>query len=234
MHRSYTCALVLVGASLLPVASAETGDETLQHYLEHSELVVDATVKRVGPAISYEVGVVLYSTTVEVNRTLKGDPAPEGPLDTSIVRREVTKDDRLPYLKEGARVVLFLKQVGDEKTRYETADVWFGVQPYSRPLADRLARLWEHERKQAEPVQIAYSLSSHPKAMETVFRLLREADIWSIGVSNAGGDVAYVQRRDVARARTLLRDALESEEAKQARKEQEGPPEAWDFKLMED
>jgi hypothetical protein len=149
---------VLVGALALTVwhvarrADADDGDDTLKRWLARSDVVVDATVRSLDGPRYLEAGVAHYGAALDVHETLAGDPleAPSREAGRSddaalprvaIVRFERVDADRLPYLEEGARVVLFLRRAPGRVPRYETSDSWLGVQPYGPWLARRLAAL---------------------------------------------------------------------------------------------
>ncbi len=145
-------ALVLAAWHAHPCAVADTGDDTLRHYLSRSDVVVDATIRSLGGAFYGEVGVANYVVELDVHAYVKGK-LPDPPKDAlvpgepvrpraTIVRFELVEADRLPYLKEGARVVLFLKQLGEGNSpRHQTSDMWFGVQPQGPWLVRRLKEL---------------------------------------------------------------------------------------------
>lgn len=134
-------------------ASADSGDDTLRRWMDRSDVVVDATLRSFGGAFYNEIGVANYAVELEVHATLKGKPLPLPPAEARqpgapvrpravIVRFEEVEEDRLPYLKEGARVVLFLKQLPTGNfPAHQTSDFWFGVQPHGPWLVRRLTEL---------------------------------------------------------------------------------------------
>lgn len=147
--------LLVTGAAwhLARKASADAGDGTLKGWLDRSDVVVDATIRSMPGAFINEIGVANYAVELEVHATLKGKELPPPPPDAVpkdqparpralIVRFELVEEDRLPYLKEGARVVLFLKELPKGNfPAHQTADFWFGVQPHGPWLVRRLAEL---------------------------------------------------------------------------------------------
>lgn len=135
-------------------ASADSGDDTLKRWMDRSDVVVDATLRSFGGAFYNEIGVANYAVELEVHATLKGKPLALPPAEAVpkdqparpralIVRFELVEEDRLPYLKEGARVVLFLhKQLPTGNfPAHRTSDFWFGVQPHGPWLVRRLTEL---------------------------------------------------------------------------------------------
>jgi len=144
--------LAVVGWHAIPRASADAGDDTLRLYLGRSDVVVDATLRSLGGAFYDELGVANYVVELDVHAYVKGnlpDPPKEALVPgrpvrprATIVRFELVEEDRLPYVKEGARVVLFLKACGEGSfPAHETSDFWFGVQPHGPWLVRRLKEL---------------------------------------------------------------------------------------------
>ncbi|MHC5010565.1 MAG: hypothetical protein ACYTG6_06375 [Planctomycetota bacterium] len=136
----------------VPRAAADAGDDTLQSWLKRSDVVVDATLRSIDGPEYGEAGVANYSAVLDVHAYAKGTlpPPPEEALvpgeeprpRVAIVRFEMEEADRLPYLKAGARVVLFLKTMSAGTfPSHQTCDVWFGVQPHGPWLVRRLGEL---------------------------------------------------------------------------------------------
>lgn len=162
MRTIGTLALVLLVTAavwhLARRASADDGDDTLKRWLARSDVVVDATIRSQPGAFYGEIGVANYALELEVHATLKGTALPPPPPEAVpkdqparpralIVRFELVEADRLPCLKEGARVVLFLKELPTGNfPAHETADFWFGVQPYGPWLVRRLGELGKPAR----------------------------------------------------------------------------------------
>lgn len=165
MRVTRTTGLVLLTLSLIACAwlvarhaSADDGDDTLKRWLDRSDVVVDATLHGFGLCFNTELGVANYPVWLEIHATLKGKALPPPPAEAvpkdqparpraTIVRFELAKEDRLPWLEDGARVVLFLKQLPTGNFPvHQTADFWFGVQPYGPWLVRRLGELTKAAR----------------------------------------------------------------------------------------
>lgn len=138
---------------VLRVARADDGDDTLKRWLDRSDAVVDATIHGFEGPFYNEVGVANYAVELEVHAMLKGRELPPPPPEARqpgeptrprarIVRFESNEADHLPWLKDGARAVLFLKALPQGNfPAHQTADFWFGVQPYGPWLVRRLGEL---------------------------------------------------------------------------------------------
>jgi ankyrin repeat protein/thiol-disulfide isomerase/thioredoxin len=142
------CKLVRLAACLVLAAvsplSADESDDTLRHWLAKSEVVVAGTIASEPIGIVTEAGVVNYSFEFRVSETLCGTWKGEPTLRAGVVRFENDPRDRLPYLKQDSWCILFLKSAGERTIpAWTTADFWFGVQPYSAPLARAIKRLAE-------------------------------------------------------------------------------------------
>jgi hypothetical protein len=129
------------GLAVLLAAHAvgDDGDDTLRFYLGKSDLVVVGTIASEPVGVVKEAGVVHYPCDVAVTDVLKG-AAPEKPLRVNIIRFERDEADTLPWLKKGARCILFLKAASGMPA-WQTADVWFGIQPESPWMVRSLKRL---------------------------------------------------------------------------------------------
>jgi hypothetical protein len=124
-------------------AYADSGDDTLRFFLSKSDLVVVVTITSDPQAIPKEAGAVHYNCNATVAEVLKGagEARAKEELSTSIIRLEREAEDKSPYLKKGARCILFLKSAGAKVPYWESADVWFGVCRYSPGMARSLKRL---------------------------------------------------------------------------------------------
>ncbi|HEV3255428.1 MAG TPA: hypothetical protein VG013_00985 [Gemmataceae bacterium] len=122
-------------------AAADGGDDTLRFFLSKSDLVVVGTVTSDPAGVEKEAGVVNYHCRVAVSEVLKGKVSTKGELAVNIIRFESAEEDKLPYLKKGAKCILFLKSADPKTSSWETADVWFGVQQFSPWMARSLKRL---------------------------------------------------------------------------------------------
>jgi hypothetical protein len=241
IRTSAAFTMLVIGGLLSGTAAADEGDGTLRSYLAHAEVVLDATVEELDGPVHHELGVAHYLPEVRIHAVIKGAVADaKEPLRVEIVRFEMEEADALPYLKKGARVVLFLRaQKPGHTPALVTADMWSGVQPYGPWLVRRLVALQQPPAtpKAVEWTAVAQASSRDVDALETVFALLDRAKIESLGIGSAGADTVSVPKADAARARKALRDALGSDEARRARDEaekagQEDPP-AWRFRVVE-
>jgi hypothetical protein len=241
IRTSAAFAMLMVGGLLTGTAAADEGDDTLRSYLAHAEVVLDATVEELDGPVHLELGVAHYLPEVRIHAVIKGAVADaKEPLRVEIVRFEMEEGDALPYLKKGARLVLFLRaQKPGNTPALVTADMWSGVQPYGPWLVRRLVALQQPPTapKAVEWAAVAQASSRDSRALETVFAILDRAKIESIGVGNAGADTVSVPKADAARAREALRDALRSPDAERARAEAKRlgteDPAAWRFRVIE-
>jgi hypothetical protein len=135
--------LLAVGLMVVFTASAaaDGGDDTLRFFLSRSDLVVVGTLTSDPVGVEKEAGVVNYHCQVAVSEVLKGKVSSKDELTVTIIRFESAEEDKLPWLKKGARCILFLKSADPKTPSWETADVWFGVQPSSPWMARSLKRL---------------------------------------------------------------------------------------------
>jgi hypothetical protein len=120
------------------LARADDGDDTLKFYLGKSDVVLVGTVLESPVAYTFESGVPNYACSVNVEEVLKGDAALKGKQSIVVVRFESDASDRTVKLEKGAKLIFFLSQ--NDKS-LSTVDVWFGVQPYGKWMAQSLARL---------------------------------------------------------------------------------------------
>jgi hypothetical protein len=135
--------LLAFGLTLVLAASAaaDGGDDTLRFFLSKSDLVVVGKLTSEPAGVEKEAGVVNYRCQVAVSEVLKGKAATKGELTVNIIRFESAAEDKLPWFKKGATCILFLKSADPKTPAWETADVWFGVQPSSPWMARSLKRL---------------------------------------------------------------------------------------------
>jgi hypothetical protein len=131
--------VVILGWTTCSYAAGD--DDTLRFYLSKSQLVVLGTIPSTPFPIVSEAGVLLYSCDFEISEVLKGQTSVKN-LKVGIARFGFADEDRLPYLKKGAKCILFLKDTGTKgKPQWITADFWFGVQHPSPSMARSLKRL---------------------------------------------------------------------------------------------
>lgn len=134
---------------------ADGDDDTLQMYLSKSDVVLlgEFTSEPIGS--TREVGVINYGADFRISQLIKGAAVGErkvgGTIPVNVVRFESAPEDHLPVLKKGGKAILFLKcNDRQAKPTYQTADVWFGVQPPSPWMAKSLARLAAEQAKPAK------------------------------------------------------------------------------------
>lgn len=125
-----------------PVARADEGDDTLRGWLAKADVVVAGQIVSEPVGFSFELGVVNYPCDFKVADVLKGDAKLAGQtIKVNIVRFERDAKDKSPLIQKNAECILFLKQYGQEKPAWRTADFWFGIQPGSPWLARSLKRI---------------------------------------------------------------------------------------------
>jgi len=136
--------LILAVLVVLPVTVlAEHGDQTILYYMSHSTLVVSGTMPSQPVGKTGEAGVVRYSFDIQITEVLHGHRPKEDTIRVQMTRVEMGTEDALPFLKKGAKCILFL-------TVYATTgvtDPWFGVQPYNSHMANRIKELSKQKRK---------------------------------------------------------------------------------------
>lgn len=147
-------------------------DATLRFYLAHSEVVVLGEVVSDISSATEEVGSVSYFCDFQIAEVLRGQGPADNKIAVNIARFELSDADRLPELKRGYRCILFLNNQGTRKTpRWQTADVWFGVQHPSLSLAKslrRLARVEYTEGRKIDAVQEWDGILADKKLAELV------------------------------------------------------------------
>lgn len=148
MIRYFFLSLIVVVLAGIPAAAGES-DDTLQAYLQKSKVCVSGTfVEVIGE--SGEQGVVHYVCEFKVAEVIAG-VCPDKRIRVGFVRLENKDEDKLPFLKEGAKCILFLNgpsgQVqsvsGERINAYSLADPKFGIQQYTDALATALKRIAE-------------------------------------------------------------------------------------------
>lgn len=130
------------------VMADNDGDDTLKHYLSKSPLVVVGKISEHprGGLVNDTVA-VSYWLKFSVTEVLQGDQRLVGKtIDFTLVRFELSPKDQHPLAKKDAECILFLKQ-SSNKPSWETADVWFGIQPASPLMAKSLKRLSAEQQK---------------------------------------------------------------------------------------
>lgn len=124
------------------VVMADDGDDTLKHYLSKSSLVfVGKISEHPRGGFTNDTVNVSYGLKFSVTEVLQGDQRLVGKtIDFTLVRYQLSPKDQHPLMKKDAECILFLKQSSNTQ-RWETADVWFGMQPESPSLVKSLKRL---------------------------------------------------------------------------------------------
>lgn len=145
--KSLVIPLLVVG--LTGTVLGDDSDDTLKFYLSKAELVVAGTIITEPFGVISESGVPNYICEFEVLKTLKGQPPKEKQIKVNIIRFEMGKEDHSPLLKKGSKCILFLKFTSNNFPRWETADMWFGLQQYSKSMILSLKRL-EKQRLEKE------------------------------------------------------------------------------------
>lgn len=133
--------VAVLGTTLCPPLAASESDDTLRYYLSKSDLAVAGTLASEPVGVTDEDGIVHYICDLKVLDVLAGSLS-EKRIQVDVVRHELKEEDRLPYLRKGADVVLFLAKAGEGATpAWKTADLWFGVQFYNSALARAVPRV---------------------------------------------------------------------------------------------
>lgn len=142
MKRIAPLFLVIIGF-LLTTARAESHDDTLAFYLSRSDLVVSGTISTEPLGITLADGVVDHICKFAITDVVQGDAKlKKQTVNVNIVRFQCKKDDEHPLIKKGANVILFLKKCPAGTThRWESADVWFGIQPSNSMMVRMMKRL---------------------------------------------------------------------------------------------
>ena len=106
---------------------------TLRYYVSKSHSVVSATII-VEPTtfVSDREGIGEASAKVLISEVLYGAAPPEKELTVTIIRDLTSARDQITsLLKKDTKVILFLRKSANRKPEWYTANMWFGVQPYS-------------------------------------------------------------------------------------------------------
>ncbi|HVX09674.1 MAG TPA: hypothetical protein VHC22_00595 [Pirellulales bacterium] len=137
MKATFVSVAVLFACS----AMAEEGDETLRKALSASEAVLVGKVATEPEIDTSKEGVSRYRFGLSVGETLNGEVTDKY-LKITITRAESDADERLTWLKKKSHVVLFLRNLGDEKyPDWIGVDVSPNVRPYDERLVSSLKRL---------------------------------------------------------------------------------------------
>ncbi len=120
---------------------ADSSDDTLSFFLSKSELVVVGKIASAPEGLYSEAGVPNYICDFEISEVLKGLPPRTTKIYVSIIRFEADDEDKNPLVRQGAKCILFLKPVSQDRRAWETVDMWFGIQSYYPWMARSLKRL---------------------------------------------------------------------------------------------
>lgn len=140
--------IVLGLVAVLSAPALVTGsDETLRFFLSKSDLVVLGEITSDAARSNEEVGAVYYFCDFRIAEVLKGKKPSNDSIQISVNRFELDEGDRLPELGKGYKCIVFLKNAGSaQKPRWETSDVWFGIQRPSPSMARLLKKLVAEEK----------------------------------------------------------------------------------------
>lgn len=133
----------------LSSARANEDDDTLRFFLSKSPLVISGEIT--SPVRQIQIkGMTYYSFDFKVREVVKGKLAAAKLVHVRINRTEYYTAEESTFLKEGSSCILFLKPLeikGLEKSSWQSADLWFGAQPYNYEMLERLKRVSEKESK---------------------------------------------------------------------------------------
>jgi hypothetical protein len=121
-------------------------NDVLRTLLGKSDLVVTGVVSSEVVELVSPDPVVNHLFSFTVTDVLKGDAKVNDSLKVCVARLQMEKDDRLPYLRKGARLILFLKS-GGPRAPWVSADRWFAVQPYYSVMDAALKELAKEGRR---------------------------------------------------------------------------------------
>lgn len=124
------------------LASANSGDGTLQHYIRNSELILSGKIVSEVIGEQEEVGVRVYQLKIEIAEVLHGTAPGKAAFSFYINRFELRPGDDLPYMKRNTKCIFLLKKA----PYWREADMWFGVQPYNSHMANRIKELSKQKK----------------------------------------------------------------------------------------
>lgn len=125
------------------VCLADSGDETLNRWLDSADLVFQCVFENQSITSVHELIVHHHHFDVKVSKVIKGEPNLLGEtVPVQIVRFERDENDRNSLLKKGETCILFLKNTAPGDHPYWTSsDMWFSVQPSFPSMLNSLSRL---------------------------------------------------------------------------------------------
>jgi len=137
--------VLILALLILPafICFADTSDDTLNFYLSKSDLVVVGKIVSEVGAVIDELGVPNYICDFEIQDVIKGDEGlKDRTIKINIMRFEIDKEDKHPFIKKDSKCLLFLKKANEGNTpAWETADFWFGIQHPFPTMIKSLKRL---------------------------------------------------------------------------------------------
>ena len=155
-------------------AAAEPSAAALQSYLAKSKLCVSGVFTEVLGA-SGEAGVIHYVCEFKVSAVIAGECNDKN-IRVGFVRLESKDEDKLPFLKEGGKCILFLNgpngqtqsASGGRINAYTLADPKFGIQEYSDSLARAIGSAQETrgEKKPEAPVPVPAPAPATAKSVD--------------------------------------------------------------------
>lgn len=185
---------------MLSIALAMAGDslhggeslDMLQLLCAKSHLVVVGEIASEPIGQSNESGILHYQFDVQVHRRLAGPELPSPTIQVAAVRFESSPKDKLPWLKEGRKCILFLTGSGPATPCWQSADPWFGVQRYSpamvRAIEQHAAAL--PAAKSAQRVETDYPVEDKPASINA----LNEAGFAPLHYAAMQGDVSKAKQ----------------------------------------
>jgi hypothetical protein len=144
--------LLVVVACLLccySVARSDEDDDTLLFLQSKSALVISGQVT--SPITQTLLKpMTYYSFDFKVAEVIKGELPKDKSIHVRINRVERYLIEESTFLKQGNQCILFLKPMevrGSDKSHWQSADLWFGAQPYNHTMLGRLKKLLKQEDK---------------------------------------------------------------------------------------
>ena len=142
---TFILVVILAPAILL----AEPGDKALQFHMQQSQYVASGTIMSDITVHAGEKGTVTYTFRFQVSEYLHGSLTGGKQQTIKLNRNESGDGDTPPFMKKGAKCILFLHLVESHRGVGNIArvvDPWFGVQPYSSAMANRMKELTKQEK----------------------------------------------------------------------------------------
>jgi hypothetical protein len=144
------------GRDIRDEPSVQSSDDSLRQLLKKTDCVVagEITSEPNGPKTDGE-DAANYSCDFRISDVLAGETPAEKTIRVSLTRIEQEGEERLPELKKGAKLILFLARLRSYQDWYwKNADFWFGIQPDSPSMARTVKRLsGKSESAAAQPAR---------------------------------------------------------------------------------